>query len=439
VLKITKKTRNLLARDKKVIFTTTREDFPFVVEKGDGDYAWDIEGNRFIDFTTFISVYNFGVNGNAMIRKAVKDQIDKLMHPAFLDFYAELPVKFAENLLEFFPKGFGRVFYSNSGTEANEDAIKLSKIFTKRPYVLGFYGAFHGRTIGSLSLTSSNITNRIGLGPFPNVVHAIYPYVYRNPFNTDDPEEVSKACIDHIEKNIFAKEYSPKEIGAIFVEPVQGEGGYVVPPKSFIKELRRVADDNSMLLVADEIQSGYMRTGKFLALDNYGVTADIYTMAKALGAGLPIGATIARTSLGDTPAGSHAGTFGGNLLSVAAANASITYVKRNHRRLQKLVTDKNKVIMKRLRHMKEKYEIVGDVRGIGLMLALELVKSKKTKEPAVKERAKIVDECYRNNLLLLVCGQSTIRIIPPITMSPANIEKGLDVLESAIAKVNGGA
>ena len=436
MIKITGKTKNVLKRDSKVIFTTTREDFPLVVDRGDGDYVWDIEGNKFIDFTTFISVYNLGVNANAQVRRAAKEQIDKLMHPAFLDFYAELPVRFAENLMTMMPRGFGRVFYSNSGTEANEDAIKLSKLFTKRPYVLAFYGAFHGRTIGSLSLTSSKVSNRLGLGPFPNVVHALYPYPYRCPFGTDDPEECVKMCIDHIERNIFGREYSSKEIGSIFFEPIQGEGGYVIPPKSFFKELRRIADEHGILLVADEVQSGYMRTGKFLALDNFGVTADIYTMAKSIAAGMPLGVTTAKLSLGDTPAGSHAGTFGGNLVSVAAAQASLTYVKRNYRSLQKQVHTKGRYIMKRLESMREKYEIVGDVRGIGLMIALELVRNKKTKEPGVKERAAVIDECYHNNLILLPSGASVIRIIPPLTMGQNNIERGMNVLEDAVAKVN---
>jgi 4-aminobutyrate aminotransferase len=239
-------------------------------------------------------------------------------------------------------------------------------------------------------------------------------------------------CIDHLERNILKKEYSPKEVAAIFVEPVQGEGGYIVPPKLFMKELRRVADENGMLLVADEIQSGYMRTGKFLAMENFGVTADIYTMAKALGGGLPIGATIARTSLGDTPQGSHAGTFGGNLVTMAAAQASLNYLKRNRRSLERQVKEKSRYIMKRLDGMRERYEMVGDVRGLGLMIAAEFVKSKGTKTPAPKERDQIAGKAFLNGLLLLPCGESSIRIIPPITMSMQNIGKGMDILEDAV-------
>ncbi len=436
MIKVTKKINDVMKRDKKVMFTTTREHYPFVVAKASGDYAYDIAGNRFIDFTSFISVYNFGLNGNAAIRKAAKDQIDKLMHAAFLDYHSELPVKFAENLLTMFPKGFGRVFLSNSGTEANEDAIKLARLFTKKSYIIGFYNAFHGRSLGSLGITATKLVHREHYGPFPNVAHSIYPNPYRSQFNSQTPDELALACIDHLENVILAKEYSPKEVAAIFVEPIQGEGGYIVPPKIFMKELRRIATENNIVLVSDEVQAGYMRTGKFLAMDNFGVTADIYTMAKAIGGGLPLAATIARSSFGDTPSGSHAGTFGGNLVSVAAANASLNYLKKNKRSLEHLVKEKGKYIMKRLNKLKDDYEIVGDVRGLGLMLAAEFVKNKDTKAHAPKERDAIIEECFNNGLLLLPTGTSAIRIIPPITMSKENIEKGMDVFEEAVRKVN---
>lgn len=436
MIKITKKIKDTINRDKKVITTIAREPYPLVVAKGSGDYVWDIAGNRFIDFTTFISVYNLGVNGNAEIRRAAKNQIDKLMHPAFLDFYSDLPVKFAEDIISMMPNGFGKVFFSNSGTEAIEDAIKISKLFTKKNYIIGFYGAFHGRTSGSLGITAARTSQREHFGPFPNVIHTSFPNPYRPQAGCGTPDESAMACIENIEKNILKKEYSAKEVAAIFVEPVQGEGGYIIPPKLFMKELRRVATENNIMLVSDEIQTGYMRTGKFLAMDNFGVTADIYTMAKSLGGGLPIGATISKTSLGDVPPGAHGGTFGGNLVSVAAGSASLKYVKRNHKNLERMVKEKNKLIMKRLNQMKERYEIVGDVRGLGLMIAAEFVKSKKTKEPAIKEQETILMECFNNGLILLGCGTSAIRLIPPITMSKENLEKGLDIFEDAIKKAS---
>ena len=436
-IKIGKKIAKVIERDKKVLLTTTREVYPFMPERGSGDFVYDIEGNRFIDFSSFISVYNLGVGGNSSIKKAMIDQIGRLTHNAFTDYYSERPVRFAEKLVSMMPKGFGgKVFYSNSGAEANEAAVKFAKIFTKRRYFISFYGAFHGRTGGVLGLTASKVIHKEYLGPFPNVVHAIYPNTYRNPFNTDDPEELSKLCIDHIEKNILGKELPPKEVAAIFVEPIQGEGGYIIPPKRFMKELRRVASDNGIVLVADEIQTGYMRTGRFLAMDNFGVQADIYTLAKSLGGGVPIGATITRTSLGDIPSGSHANTFGGNLLAIAAAEASLDYVKRNMESLQRNIRDRGAYIMKRLGEMKENYEIIGDYRGIGLFIGMELVKDRKTKEPAPEAVEGILNDCFYNGLIVLPTGKSGIRIIPPLTVSQRNVEAGMNILEEAVKKAD---
>jgi 4-aminobutyrate aminotransferase len=433
----TDKIDKVVKRDGKVILTTTREPYTLMVERGDGDYIFDIAGNRFIDFTSFIAVYNFGVNANKLVRNAVKKQVDTLMHSAFTDFYAELPVKFAENLVTMFPGGFGKVFFSNSGTEANEAALKFAKIFTKRQYVLSFYNSFHGRTMGSLSMTSSRIVQREHYGPFNSSVHAPYAYCYRCPFGQEYPS-CGMACVDYIKKYPLSKDVAPKEVAAIFIEPIQGEGGYIVPPNEFVKEIRKIADDNGIVLVSDEVQAGYMRTGKFLSLSNFGVDADIYTMAKAIGAGLPMGATVTRNSLGDMPEGSHSNTFGGNLVSIAAAEAQLNYVKKNMRHIESESKEKARITMKRLDDMKERYEIIGDVRGIGLMIGIEFVKDKKTKEPAEKYRDNILVECYNNGLVLLPAGESTIRIVPPLTISISNLNKGLDILEEAVKKADKG-
>ncbi|MGC8622926.1 MAG: aminotransferase class III-fold pyridoxal phosphate-dependent enzyme [Candidatus Micrarchaeia archaeon] len=434
-VKITKRIRSVIERDKRIFLTTTRESYPFVADHGEGDYSYDIEGNKFIDFASYISVYNIGVNANASVRNAVKAQVDKLMHAAFTDYYSELPVKFGEELIRMFPKGFGKLFLSNSGTEANEAAIKFAQLYTKRSHILAFYGAFHGRTKGSLGLTASKSIQRANFGPFPGVIHVPFAYCYRCPFNLSYPG-CGFACVDYIKKYPLSKEVSPKEVSAFFIEPIQGEGGYIVPPPDYFKEIKKITEDNGMLLVADEVQSGYMRTGKFLALDNFGVTADIYTMAKSLGAGLPIGATIVSKSLGDIPSGSHANTFGGNLVSVAAALASLKFIAKNRRRLESEVKRKGKRMLKRLKEMEDKYEIVGDARGIGLMQAIEIVRDKKSKAPGIKEREMILEEAFNNGLLLLPAGESSIRIIPPITISDSNMEKGLDILEKAVKSAN---
>lgn len=436
VVKITSKTRNIIKRDKKTMLKTTRGSTLFVAERGDGDFVYDVENNKFIDFSSFISVYNLGVNGNNEIKSAIVDQLSKLTHGAFNDFYSEVPLGFAENLLTMFPKDFGMVYLSNSGTEAIEAAIKFSKSYNDRPYIFSFYGAFHGRTIGSLSATVSKSVHRAHLGSVIGpAIHAPFANCYRCPLKLEYPS-CAIACVDYIKKYPLTKEVNPKEISALFMEPIQGEGGYVVPPKEFVKEMRKMADEHGMLLVSDEIQAGYMRTGKFLAMDNFGVEADIYTIAKSSGGGLPLGITVTRSSLGDIEEGLFGGTMGGNLVVAAAANASLTYIKKHERELTAGISRKGKYIMKRLNDMKERYEIVGDVRGIGMMIGVELVKDKKTKEPGIEERNKIINNAFYNNLLILPCGISTIRIIPPLTMADKNIEEGMNILESAIKKAN---
>ncbi len=436
VVKITNKTRNIIKRDKKTMIKTTRGSTLFVPEHGDGDFVYDVENNKFIDFSSFISVYNLGVNGNKEIKSAIVNQLGKLTHGAFNDFYSEVPLEFAENLLTMFPKGFGRVYLSNSGTEAIEAAIKFSKSYNDRPYIFSFYGAFHGRTIGSLSATTSKSVHRAHLGSVLGpAIHAPYAYCYRCPLKLEYPS-CAMACVDYIKKYPLTKEVNPKEISALFIEPIQGEGGYVVPPKEFVKEMRELADEHGMLLVSDEIQAGYMRTGKFLSMENFGVEADIYTIAKSSGGGLPLGITVTRSSLGDVQEGLFSGTMGGNLVVAAAANASLNYIKKHESELKSGIARKGKYMMKRLNDMKEKYEIVGDVRGLGMMIGVEFVKDKKSKEPAPQERNDIIDNAFYNNLILLPCGVSTIRVIPPLTMADKNIEEGMDILESAIKKIN---
>ncbi|MEM3477044.1 MAG: aminotransferase class III-fold pyridoxal phosphate-dependent enzyme [Candidatus Micrarchaeaceae archaeon] len=426
----------IIKRDKELFFTTTREPYPFIAERGEGDFAYDITGRKFIDFTSFVSIYNLGVNANKQIRDAIKKQIDKIMHVAFTDNYALLPVEFGEQLLKFMPEGFGRMFLSNSGTEANEAAIKFAKIFTRRQYILAYYNSFHGRSMGALQLTSSKLVQRQHFGPFPNAIHTPYPYCYRCPFKQTYPE-CGFACIDYMKRYALGKEADGSEIAAIALEPIQGEGGYIVPPKDYFKEIKKIADSYNMLIIDDEIQAGYMRTGKFLALDNFGITADIYTMAKAIGSGLPLGVTIARKSLGDIPAGSHATTFGGNLASVAGALEALRYIEKNKKHLEEAIARKGRKIMNRIKEIAEDEEIIGDIRGMGMMIGIELVKSREGKEPAIKEREGILQYAFKKGLLLLPAGESTIRIIPPFTISEESLDEGLDVLEEAIKKGKG--
>lgn len=432
------KAEEIIKRDHKVFLNTTMIDYNLVLKGGEGEFVFDVDGNKIIDFTSFIGVYNLGVNSTRKVREAVKRQVDVMMHGAFNEYYSELPVKFGELLIKFFPPGFGRMFLSNSGTEANEAALKYARVFTKRQYILSFYGAFHGRTMGSLALTSSRTIQRKHFGPFGGVVHAPYVYPYRCPFKHDDIEECGEEYIEYIRNNILRREVPPEEIAAIMFEPIQGEGGYVVPTKSFIKGLREIADDFGIALIDDEVQAGYMRTGKFLALDNFGVKADIYTMAKALGAGLPLGATVVKNSYGDVPEGTHANTFGGNLAAVAGAYESLKEVHANKGKLEADILHKGKMVMKRLEQMKEQHEMVGDVRGIGLMIGMEMVKDKESKVHATKERDELLRVALKKGLLLLPAGESTVRIIPPLTISKESLERGLDILEDSLKTVTVG-
>jgi 4-aminobutyrate aminotransferase len=431
-----KKADEIIRRDHRVFLNTTLVDYNFVLKGGEGDFVYDVDGRKVIDFTSFVGVYNLGINSNDRIRSAIKRQVDVMMHGAFNEYYSELPVRFGEALMKMFPKGFGRMFLCNSGTEAVESAVKYAKYFTRRQYTLAFYRAFHGRTMGSLGLTSSKYIQRSHFGPFTGVVHAPYVYPYRCPFRHREGEECGEEYIDYIRENILKREAPPDEVASIIFEPVQGEGGYIIPTRSFIRGLRELADEIGAALIDDEVQAGCMRTGKFLALDNFGVKADIYTMAKALGAGLPMGATVVKSDYGDVPEGVNANTFGGNLAAVAGAYEALRYIQRNRRRLEREVKEKGRHIMKRLEEMKERYEMVGDVRGLGLMIGMELVKDKRGKVPAERQRDKVLRVALDKGLLLLPAGESTVRIIPPLTISRGSMERGLEILESSVREVD---
>lgn len=436
VIHMGKKAAEIIKRDHNVFLNTSMLDYNFVLKGGDGDFVYDIDGKKVIDFTSFIGVYNLGINSNEAVRTAIKKQIDVMMHGAFNEFYSELPIQFGEALIKMFPKGFGRIFLSNSGTEAVEAAIKYAKYFTRRQYTIAFYRAFHGRTMGSLAMTSSKNIQRSHFGPFTGVMHAPYVYPYRCPFKHREGEECGPEYIDYIRENILKREAPPEEVASIIFEPIQGEGGYIVPTKSFVTGLRELADEFGIALIDDEVQAGYMRTGKFLALDHFGVKADIYAMAKAIGAGLPLAATVVKSGFGDVPEGVNANTFGGNLAAVAGAYESLKYIQKNQKTLEHDIKSKGAHIMKRLEDMKDRYEMVGDVRGLGLMIGVELVKDKKSKIYATTERDTILKIALDNGLLLLPSGESTVRILPPLTISKNSIDKGLDILEAAIRKVN---
>lgn len=429
--------KSIIERHHKTMATTTNdpEFMPLVIDRGEGVWIWDVDGNVYLDFATGIGVNNVGIR-HPEVQKAIEDQLGKIWHAAGTDFYLEKQVELAEKLSEIAPGSFPKKsFLSNSGAESNEAAIKVARWSTGRKLLMGFIGAFHGRTMGALSVTASKITQRSRFFPMmPGVYHAPYPNPYRNPWHIDgyeNPNELISRAIEFIEEYMFNKYVPPDEVAAFIFEPVQGEGGYVVPPRGFFSELKKLADKHGILLIDDEVQMGMGRTGKMFAIEHFGVVPDIVTLAKSLGGGIPIGATVYRSDLDFGVPGAHSNTFGGNAVACAAAIATINVVQKLLPNVVKL----EKIFKERLNDIKEKYERIGDVRGIGLAWGVELVKDRRSKEYAKAERDKVVLEALRRGLVMLPCGASTIRIIPALVMTEEQAKLGLDIFEQAIRAV----
>jgi 4-aminobutyrate aminotransferase len=424
--------QDILKRDARVVSQSMVREYPLVLKRAEGVNLWDVDGNRYLDFTAGIAVMNVGWNHPKVVR-AVEEQAKLLSHGAFLDFCSEIPVKFAEKLIEFLPEGHNRVYFSNSGAECVEAALKLARHHTKRKYFIAFYGGFHGRTYGALSLTASNVIQRKYFGPFLPVIHTPYAYPYR-PLGSESAH-CDVDVIRYIEERIFGTEVSPDEVAAIFVEPIQGEGGYIVPPVTFLQRLRKLCDEHGILLVADEVQSGCFRTGKFLASEHSGVKADIVCLSKAIGGGMPLGITVAREEIMTWPPGSHASTFGGNNLSCAAGLAVLEILQEEG--FGENVLDKGRYLLEGLHRLQDRYDLIGDVRGTGLMCGIELVTNRETKEPACEDRGRILNLAFEQGLTLLPAGASTIRFCPPLIIEKQDIATGLEILDKAFARCTG--
>jgi 4-aminobutyrate aminotransferase len=420
----------ILGRDAKVISQSMVRDYPLVIDRASGLNIWDVDGNRYLDFSAGIAVMNLGWNHQKVV-DAIISQAGTLTHGAFLDFCSELPVKFAEKLVQFLPSGLDRVYFSNSGAETVEAAIKLAKYHTKRTYFISFYGSFHGRTYGAMSLTAAKVIQRKHFGPFLPVIHAPYPNPYRHPGRSACDLDV----IAYIEDEVFRTEVSPEEVAAIIVEPIQGEGGYVVPPVSFLKNLRSLCDEHGILLIADEVQSGCYRTGKFLASMHSEIVPDIVCLSKALGGGLPFGVTVSSEEIMNWPPGSHASTFGGNNLACAAGLAVLEVMSEDG--FGDHVTDMGVYLLNGLEKLRKKHELIGDVRGIGLMAGIELVRNRVSKEPASRERDAALMCAFEQGLTLLPAGESVIRFCPPLTITPQEIDSGLSLLDGALSTTEG--
>ncbi len=418
--------KNIIERDCDVMSSCLARPYPLVIDRAEGVTVTDVEGREYIDFVAGIAVMNVG-HSNPAVSEAIIAQLAKISHCGFPDFFAEPPVRLAERLKQM--TGYDQVFYCNSGTESVEAAIKLAMWKSHKQGLVGFYGGFHGRTLGSLSLTCSKVKHKAHF-PAIRAVHSHYAYCFRCPFNNEYPD-CGIQCAAYIEDVIFKRELSPDDTAAIVVEPVQGEGGYIVPPPEFHKEVRRICDDHNLLMVADEVQAGCYRTGTFMGMENFGVRADIVCMAKALGGGLPLGAMLSSSDIMDWPPGTHSNTFGGNLLASAASLASLEYMEKED--LGGHAKELGGHIMKRLREMQAEYPAIGDVRGLGLMIGIELVKPDGSVDPDIRDM--IILEGYKEGIILLSCGDSVIRFSPPLVITKEEADAGLDRFEVALKKV----
>ena len=427
------KARELLKRDERSVSPSYARFYPLVVESAKGCLVKDVDGNEYIDLNAGIACLNVGHNHPKVIN-AIKNQCDRFLHYSNTDFYYEGVISLAEKLTEIAPGGFEKkVYFGNSGTEAVEAAVKLAKWHTRKQLFIGFISAFHGRTLGSLSFTASKPTQRRHFSPLmPGVAHVPYAYCYRCPFKLNYPE-CDYWCVDFIDEFVLQKYAPPEDVAAIVFEPIQGEGGYVVPPPEYFRRLKRLADKYGLLTVADEVQSGIGRTGKWFAIEHWNVEPDIVCSAKALASGLPISATIASARVMDWPGGSHASTFGGNPLSCAAALAVIDVIRE-----EKLLDNANKqgsYILKRLSEFGEQNPIVGDVRGKGLMIGVELVEDKEGKKPAAEKAHEVMVRSWKRGVAIVTCGVSTLRLAPPLTIQRELLDAALDIVEDVITDV----
>lgn len=424
------KARAIIDRDRQYVSPSYTRDYPFVIARGAGAIVEDVDGNRFLDCAAGIAVNSTGVSHPEVVA-AVVEQAHKFLHMSGTDFYYEPQVRLAEELAALVPiDGDVRVFFGNSGTETTEAAIKLARYFTKRQGIIAFMGAFHGRSMGALSLTASKSLQRRGFSPFlPGVYHAPYPDTYRFKGSAD---ACAEQALSVIRDQILVHLIAPEEVSAIVVEPIQGEGGYLVPPKAFLQGLREIATGHGMLLVVDEVQSGMGRTGKMFACEHFDLKADIVNIAKGIASGLPLGVTCARSEIMSWPPGAHASTFGGNPVSCAAASATIHLLKAS------LVANAASVgahLFEGLRALQEKHPLVGDVRGRGLMIGLELVRDRTTKERAIEARQALVQAMFRRGVLVLGAGRSAVRLSPPLLLSVAQADTVLRILDEALTEV----
>ena len=426
------RSKKLLELRNKVVPQGVSTTHPIFIEEAKGSFIKDVDGNIYIDFTSGISVMNVG-HSNPKVIDAIKRQTEKYTHTCFMVIPYEPYVMLAKRLAEITPGDLNMTMFVNSGAEAVENAIKIARYYTKKPNILTFSNAFHGRTLLTMTLTSKVKPYKFGFEPFaPGIYRVPYAYCYRCRFNLEYPG-CGFACIEYI-RDLLNVEVSPETVAALIVEPVQGEGGFIVPPRDYLKQLRKLCDEFGILMIADEIQTGFGRTGKMFAVEHSSVVPDIMTLAKSIAAGVPLSAVVGKKDImNSVHPGGIGGTYGGNPVACAAALEVIEIVKESLPNAIKV----GNAIMKRCQEFYDKYEFIGDVRGLGLMIALEFVKNRGTKEPDKDICSEIIQNCAKKGLLLLKAGiyDNVIRFLPPITIEEEVADKAMDILEETLKEI----
>lgn len=423
--------RAILARDAAAISPSYPRDYPFVMDHGRGSEVWDVDGHRYIDWASGIATCATG-HCHPEVVAAIQTQAEKFIHISS-DFYHPIWVELAEKLDAIAPfTEAARSFMTNSGTEAVEAAIKLARHHTGRSCFIGFYGAFHGRTLGALAFTASKSVQRAGFFPMlPGVTHLPYPDPFRPPLGGLSGQSATAALISYLEQTIFAQALPPEEVAAILVEPIQGEGGYIIPPDDFLPYLREVCDRHGILLIVDEVQSGMGRTGQMWAVQHWGVEPDIVCSAKGIASGMPLGAMLARRSVMTWPRGAHGSTYAGNPLACAAALATIRLIETG---LMDNAAQQGAFLLEALTAMQSRHSSIGHVRGKGLLIGVELVRDQATREPATALCSTMLQKAFEHGLLVLSCGRSVVRIIPALTITRPLVEEGLAIFEQALTE-----
>lgn len=426
------KAKQIVERDRQVLSPSYTRDYPLVAKRGHGAVIEDVDGNSFLDFAAGIAVVSTG-HCHPDVVAAIQKQAAELIHMSGTDFYYPNMVELAEKLASIAPgKGPKRVYFGNSGAEAVEAAIKLAKYHTKRDKLVAFHGAFHGRTMGALSLTASRAVQRKGFGTLlSGVFHMPYPDTYRGTYGIR-PENASADCLSYLENELFRRRVDPDEVAGIFIEPIQGEGGYLPAPAEFLQGLEKICHKYGIMLVADEVQSGMGRTGKWWAVDYAGVEPDIICTAKGIASGMPLSAIITKASVMDWTPGAHASTFGGNPVCIAASLVTLGLIEKNY---MANAARMGEFIKQKMANWTERHKIVGEVRGRGLMIGVEFVRDQKTKERAPDLRNRIVQMAFHKGLLVLGSGDTTLRLCPPLMIDEEQAEFAVRTLDEIITEI----